>query len=159
MRTSNRDGLADFIAEQLLNLTGEALLSRDFTAFKIHFALPLRLETVEGHRVLETDEEFWEVFDAVLTHMDETEVEDIVRTVIHAEFVDPHTISSVHICSEIHSGGELRRPAYPVHSTLVRDGDNWRIVACLYVILDKKKHNRALVNDPSFHLNYSGSAN
>ena len=127
-------------------MTGIALLAKDFRAFSAHFALPLRLETVEGHRVIEAKEEFGEVFEAVLDHMDATEVIDFVRTVIFAEFVDPDTIRSVHISSDIHAGGELRRPAYPVHSTLIRIDNRWKIVSCLYVILDSTNHNRALVN-------------
>ena len=141
--------LADSIAEELLQLTGAALLSRDFHTFKSHFALPLRLETVEGHRFLTTDAEFFEVFEAVLTHLDETEVSDFVRTVIFADFVSEDIISSVHVCSEIHADGELRRSAYPVHSTLVLTGSDWKIVSCLYVILDNTNHNRALVKASS----------
>ena len=137
--------LADSIAEELLQLTGEALLARDFQTFSSYFELPLRLETIEGHRFVRTDAEFIEVFEAVLAHLDETEVADFVRTVIHAEFVNEDTISSVHLCSEIHAGGELRRAAYPVHSTLARNGTAWKIVSCLYVILDSTDHNRALV--------------
>lgn len=142
------DRLADTIAEELLQLTGAALLAKDFHAFKSHFELPLRLETVEGHRFVRTDEEFFEVFDAVLNHLKNTEVEDFVRTVIYADFVDEETIRSVHLSSEIHAGGDLRRPAYPVHSTLVRSNDRWKIVSCLYVILDNEDHNRALVSVP-----------
>lgn len=137
--------LADTIAEKLLQLTGAALLSRDFQTFKSYFKLPLRLETVEGHRFVRTDAEFAEVFEAVLAHLDDTEVSDFVRTVVHADFVNEDTISSVHLCSEIHGSGELRRSAYPVHSTIVRNGSDWKIVSCLYVILDNTGHNRALV--------------
>ena len=142
------DNQADAIAEELLHLTGFALWSRDFDAFKIHFKLPFRLETIEGHRIVETEAEFAEVFAAVAGHLDSTEVEDFVRTVIHSEFVDADTIRSVHLCSEIHAGGELKRPSYPVHSTLVRDGQVWKIVSCLYVILDNANHSRALVDVP-----------
>ena len=139
---------ADSIAEDLLHLTGVALLTRDFDAFKTHFKLPLRLETIDGQRLVETEGEFAGVFEAVQGHLDGTGVEDFVRTVIHAEFADPDTIRSVHLCSEIHAGGELQRPSYPVHSTIVRDGGGWKIVSCLYVILDNDNHNRALVEKP-----------
>ncbi len=142
------DRLADTIAEELLQLTGAALLAKDFAAFKSHFELPLRLETVEGHRFVRTDDEFSEVFEAVIRHLKNTAVEDFVRTVIYADFVDDDTIRSVHLCSEIHEGGDLKRPAYPVHSTLVRSADRWKIVSCLYVILDNEDHNRALVRVP-----------
>lgn len=140
---------ADTIAEDILHLTGVALLSRDFDAFKTHFKFPLRLETVDGHRFVETEVEFAEVFHAVQHHLDGTEVVDFVRTVIHSDFVDADTIRSVHLCSEIHAGGELRRPSYPVHSTLVQDKGRWKIASCLYVILDNADHNKALVNVPT----------
>lgn len=146
------DCTADTIAEDLLHLTGAALLSRDFEAFRTHFKLPLRLETVDGHRFVETEAEFFEVFEAVQRHLDSTEVIDFVRTVIHADFEGPDTIRSVHLCSEIHAGGELRRSSYPVHSTLVHEGGRWKIAACLYVILDNPDHNKALVNVPQLRV-------
>lgn len=144
--TMEGDSEADAIAEELLHLTGTALLYHDFRAFSAHFKLPLRLETVEGHRFITTEDEFRDVFHAVVDHMADTDVEDFVRTVIFAQFVDDDTIRSVHLCSEIHTGGELRRPAYPVHSTIVRDDTRWKIAACFYIILDSASHNTALVD-------------
>lgn len=140
------DRRAEIIAEELLELTGEALLNSDFEAFKLHFELPLRLETTDGHRFLETECAFKEVFGAWIRHLKNTRIEDFVRTVVFAEFVDAETIRSVHLSSEIRSGGELGGSAYPVHSTLVRKGAAWKITTCLYVFHDDPTRNRVFVD-------------
>jgi hypothetical protein len=137
---------AEIIAEELLEVTGSALLKGDFERFNPCFDLPLRLETIEGFRTINTQAEFREVFEDVRDHMDDTDVMDFVRTVISATFIDPDTIGSIHICSEIYRGGVLERPAYPVRSVLRRSGERWKIVSCFYVILDSANHNAAIVN-------------
>lgn len=137
---------AEFIAEELLEITGSALLEGDFERFSGCFELPLRLETIEGVRTVSTRDEFQQVFEDVRDHMHETNVVDFVRTVISASFIDADTIGSVHISNEIYSGGVLERPAYPVRSVLRRFGQRWKIVSCFYVILDSANHNTALVN-------------
>ena len=54
------DNQADAIAEELLHLTGFALWSRDFDAFKIHFKLPFRLVyLITGNTQLVSDLFVW----------------------------------------------------------------------------------------------------
>ena len=137
---------AEFIAEELLEITGAALLEDDFDRFSACFELPLRLETIEGVRTVLTHSEFREVFEDVRNHMQDTNVVDFVRTVISAAFTDADTIGSVHVCNEIYEGGVLERPAYPVRSLIRRFGAHWKIVSCFYVILDSANHNEALVS-------------
>ena len=141
-----RENDAEFIAEELLEITGCALLEGDFERFSACFALPLRLETIEGIRTVSSREEFLEVFEDVRNHMHDTKVVDFVRTVMSASFTDENTIGSVHICNEIYEGGILERPAYPVRSIIKRTGETWKIVSCFYVILDSANHNAAIVS-------------
>lgn len=143
---------ADRIAEELLEITGTALLSGDLNKFRSCFDFPLRLETVDGIRIVKTAEEFRTVFEDVRKHLKESKVVDFVRTVVSATFVDPDTIHSIHVCNDIHEGGLLERSAYPVRSVLNRHGDRWKISACLYIILDSPTHNAALVNTTSVEL-------
>ncbi len=139
---------ADFIAEELLELTGAALLRGDFQTFSACFDLPLTLETIDGVRTLTTMDEFRQVFEAVRQHMQDTHVVDLVRTVISASFIDVDTIASVHVCNDIYGSGALIRPAYPVRSILRRSGLSWKITSCFYVILDSADHNTAIVGRP-----------
>ncbi len=137
---------ADFIAEELLETTGKALLCDDFERFWACFDLPLHLEIIDGARTITTLEEFYQVYVDVRRHMHETNVVDLERTVVSASFADANTIISVHVCNDICDGGTLVRPAYPVRSVLRRSGLRWKIVSCLYVILDSTAHNAAIVN-------------
>ena len=141
-----REDDAEFIAEELLEITGLALLEGDFEQFSQCFSLPLNLETIEGMRTVTSTDEFFEVFEDVRRYMDDTNVVDYVRTVISASFTDDDTIGSIHICNEIYEGGVLERPAYPVRSVIRRIGSHWKIVSCFYVILDSANHNSAIVN-------------
>lgn len=141
-----RENDAEFIAEELLEMTGLALLEGNFEQFSTCFSLPLSLETIEGIRTVTTPDEFLEVFEDVRRYMHDTNVVDFVRTVISASFTNDDTIGSVHICNEIYEGGVLERPAYPVRSIIRRIGSDWKIVSCFYVILDSANHNAAIVN-------------
>lgn len=141
------DENAEVIAKELLEITGTALLTGNFELLQSCFALPLTLKTIDGQKTLETRDELRATVEAVRNHMFETGVVDLVRTVMLSLFEDGDTITSVHICSEIHRGGILNRPTYPVYSTLVRVGSRWRIAYCRYLIFDRPEHNLALVGD------------
>ncbi len=139
------DIYAEEIAQELLEISGESLLSGDLPTFRRCFELPLQLETVTGTRAITNDSEFAEVFESVRHYMKETGAVDFVRTVISASFRNPTTIGSIHVTSEIYEGGQLKRPAYPVRSTLKKFDSGWKTTSCLYVITNSPDHNAALL--------------
>ncbi|MEM1374254.1 MAG: hypothetical protein AAGF78_07725 [Pseudomonadota bacterium] len=131
------------IAEQVLDLTGSALLARDFDAFRACFSVPTMVETFEGRRTLGTEEDLRTAFDGVCAHYHGLAMTDLVRRVIAAEFDGAEAIRTTHECRVL-SGQNLAQAPYAVYSRLERDGRAWRIKESIYVIDDAPIFTHAL---------------
>lgn len=145
----SQDCAAEEIADELLFLTGKALMTGDFDRFSTCFGLPLMMETSEGHSVIRTLEALHQRFDALRDYYHRHQVSDLVRTVVEARFIDADTIGSTHVARVIVNGGTMPRNPYPVYSVIRRHGHlDWRIMSSIYAILDCPEHNAVLSPEP-----------
>lgn len=131
------------IAEQILDLTGNALLKRDFDAMRACFSLPTIVETFEGRRILESVEDLRGAFDGVCAHYHGLAMTDLVRNVVAAQFDGDDVIRTTHECRVL-SGQNLAQAPYAVYSRLERDADAWRIAESIYIIENAPIFTRAL---------------
>jgi hypothetical protein len=139
------DCAAEEIADLLLFETGTALLSGDFGRFAACFGLPHVIETAESRTVIRDLDGLRNVFDDLRGYYRDTQVADVVRTVLEARFIDCDTVGSTHVASIVHADGVSRRKPFPVYSVLRRhDPLDWKIMSSLYVILDSDTHNAVL---------------
>lgn len=139
------DCAAEEIADLLLFETGTALLSGDFDRFSVCFGLPHVIETAESRTVIRDLDGLRNVFDDMRAYYRDTQVVDVVRTVVEARFLDADTVGSTHVASIVHADGVSRRKPYPVYSVLRRyEPLDWKIMSSLYVILDSDTHNAVL---------------
>lgn len=90
---------AEDIAEEILYLTGKAILEHDDDVFISCVALPLLMETVNGQRVFISEDEVRHCLLGVRQHMKECDLVDFARTVVSAKFLDANTIGSTHVLS------------------------------------------------------------
>jgi hypothetical protein len=141
----SQDCAAEEIADLLLFETGKALMSGDFDRFAACFGLPHVIETASNRTVIHEMEGLRATFDELRHYFRETQVVDVVRTVVEARFIDSDTVGSTHVASMVHADGVSRRKPYPVYSVIRRhDPLDWKIMSSLYVILDSDTHNDAL---------------
>ena len=139
------DCAAEEIADLLLFETGTALLSGDFDRFAACFGLPHVIETTNTRTVVRDLGGLRDVFDKLRRYYRDTQVVDVVRTVVEARFIDSDTVGSTHVASIVHADGVSRRKPYPVYSVIRRhDPLDWKIMSSLYVILDSETHNAVL---------------
>ncbi|NRB03462.1 MAG: hypothetical protein HRU30_09370 [Rhodobacteraceae bacterium] len=143
------DESAERIAQDLLEVSGDAILNDKYDCFRSCFSLPLTLQTVEGTRTVVTEQAFRDTFQTVRQHMADTGVIDLVRTIVSSVYEDENTIGSIHICSDIYKEGSLYREPYPVFSRIHLSGGKWRIGLCRYHIHDLPAHNAALIGTQS----------
>lgn len=139
------DCAAEEIADLLLFETGTALFSGDFDRFAACFGTPYVIETANDRIVLRDQSNLRATYDELRRFYRETEVVDVVRTVVEARFIDSDTVGSTHVASIIHADGVSRRKPYPVYSVIRRHEPlDWKIMSSLYVILDSTEHNNVL---------------
>lgn len=141
----SQDCAAEEIADLLLFETGTALLSGDFDRFSACFGLPHVIETADTRTVIRDLDGLRTTFDKLRAYYCDTQVVDVVRTVVEARFLDADTVGSTHVASIVHADGVTRRKPYPVYSVIRRhDPMDWKIMSSLYVILDSDTHNAVL---------------
>lgn len=139
------DCAAEEIADLLLFETGTALLAGDFDRFSACFGLPYVIEAADRRIVIRDLTGLRATFEELRRYYRDTQVADVVRTVVEARFIDSDTVGSTHVASIVHADGVSRRKPYPVYSVIRRHEPlDWRIMSSLYVILDSDTHNDAL---------------
>lgn len=134
---------AEEIVEDLLYETGRAL-SGEIHEIGDLFEVPQIMETPEGKRLVETEDDARRVLAGVRAYFEESGVTDIVRTVISAEFLSPDLIGSSHVTQLLREGGEPFRAPYPVYTITRRSQGLWRVSASIIAIMDCAKHVAAL---------------
>ncbi len=140
-----QDIAAESVAEEILYLTGKAILENDDSIFISCVALPLLMETINGQRVFVSDREICQSLAGVRQYMKDNGFVDFVRTVVSSEFLDEGTIGSTHVCQMLHRDGTAERAPFPVYSIFRRYGGSWKMTSCIYAILDSPEHNNALL--------------
>jgi hypothetical protein len=124
---------ASDIAEALLEITGEALLSGDFDAFAAVFHVPQVMATMAGPIHMETLDDMRRAFDEMHQHFKAVGVTQMVRTCVAAAYETPTRIQSTHVSDLLHNGKRLNEP-YPVFSVIERIDGNWKVTGGEYAL-------------------------
>ena len=131
------------VSEYLLRRSGDALFSGDFNAFAACFALPQKMETFDGRKLVETEEDLRSIFDGVRAYYRSLGVTILERRCIAARFATADRVEATHV-SRLISGASIVQTPYPVFSIIERGEPGWRVVHSKYAISDAPAHNRAL---------------
>ena len=136
------------IADFLLQETGMASQTGDFSRFQICFHLPNAVETMDGKRVIRSALEMRNLFERVRAYHQQHGVTDVVRRIVTAQFQDAATIHAIHE-SRLLSGAIQVHDVYQCFSELRRFDDRWKIVSSQYAIADSPVLNKLLAGAKS----------
>ena len=132
------------ISETLLARTGDALLSHDFDTFAECFCMPYSIETVNGHRTIESQADLRLTFDAVHAHLAKQQVTIMARHCVSAIFRSPDEVAATHETRLISRDILVQEP-YPAFSLIKRQPNgSWQVGFTSYVIVDSTDLNNAL---------------
>lgn len=143
MKTETLADAAWALAEDFLKRTGDAYLTGDADAFADCFALPQKIDTLDGQRILETRQEVVNTFEAVRENYRIEGITLMDRRIVSAEFRDENTMHSTHE-SRLLRGDILVRDPFLAFTIFRRSEGVWQIAYSQYVITDSAAHNRAL---------------
>jgi hypothetical protein len=121
------------IAEAILNVTGDALMSGDFDAFAAVFHVPQTMATMAGPIHMETLDDMRRAFDDMHAHFKAVGVTEMVRSIVAAEYKSPTRIESTHVSDILHNGKRIGDP-YPVYSILERIDGDWKVAGGEYAL-------------------------
>ena len=133
------------ISEDLLCRTGQALMNGDFAQFMQCFALPQEMDTLDGRRMISSEQGMQEMFDGVRAYFSEKGVTELARVCVEASFLSPDTIATTHK-SRLLNGVTLIQDPYPAYAIVKQMGAQWKITFSQYAILDEPEHNQALMS-------------
>ena len=121
------------ISEDLLQRTGEALMTGDFAKFAACFALPHVIETFEGSQNLETQDDLLNVFRSARRQIVRSGANALERQCLDAKFVAEDRLETRHN-SRMMNGPTLVRASYPVFSVVIRLNGQWLIKSGIYAV-------------------------
>ena len=140
------DKEAKTIATQLLETTGETLLSGDFEVFATAFHIPHVIRTAEGNTYLNTTEELRVVFEEVRRAYELKGITHFIRHCAAATFKDDNTIHATHVSHNMAGDFRVGDP-FPVFSVIERRADDiWRIYSSEYAENAETPRGRALMS-------------
>lgn len=131
------------IAQNILDITGTALLKGDFQTFMKCFSLPQRLETFEGLRVMTTEAEMEATFNELYRHLQNNGIVDSVRLCKEAEFRDADTIALMHETRLLSKMKQIHS-SYPAMSEMKRVDGVWKLSSGTYAIADDEEFSQIL---------------
>ncbi len=134
------DPAAEDIADELLYRTGRALEDDNFDFYKVHFRLPLILESDAGEQVVSTEEDLRFVFEQVQAHLKSNHLNSIVRSVVSAEFLDADTVGATYVTKTFDQDGAPFGQPFPSYSVICRQNTDWKYVRCCLAIVPNSKH-------------------
>lgn len=121
------------IAQALLEVTGNALMSEDFAAFAAVFHVPQVMTTMAGPIQMETIDDMRRAFDDMCQHFAAIGVTELIRNCVAAEYKTPTRIETTHVSELLHNGKRLSEP-YPVFSVLEKIDGNWKVTGGEYAL-------------------------
>lgn len=124
---------ASDVAEALLEVTGDALMTSDFPAFAAVFRVPQQMATMAGPIHMETVEDMQRAFVDMCQHFKAIGVTDMFRTCVSAEYRTPTKIETTHVSELLQNGKRLNEP-YPVFSVLEKIDGNWMVTSSEYAL-------------------------
>ena len=121
------------ISEMLLEMTGNAMLEKDFEAFARCFHLPHILETPDEKTVLKTRVALRALFDRVTHDHADRNVNNLIRICEVAEFRGPFRVEATHI-THLMSGTQRVADPFPTFSVLEYIDNRWQITSSQYAV-------------------------
>ncbi len=121
------------IAEAILEITGDALMTGDFDAFAAVFHVPQFMATMAGPVHMETVDDMRRCFDEMHQHFKGIGVTELVRACVAAEYKSPTRIESTHVTELLQNGKRLNEP-YPVFSVLEKIDGDWKVTGGEYAL-------------------------
>ena len=134
------DPAAEEIADELLHMTGSAITAGNFDFYKVHFQLPLVLESGDVEQLIRNEDDLRTVFETVQAHLKATSVADLVRTVVSAEFLSADVVGATYVTKTIKVDGTLVGQPFPSYAVIARRGTTWKYARCCIVIAESSKH-------------------
>ncbi len=131
------------ISEMLLELTGDALLTRNFETFAACFHLPHTLETPDHKRVLHSRRDLQNVFDNVTDDYRRKRITRLVRICEVAEFKSETRVEATHI-THMMSGDQRVGDPFPNFSVLEFIDGRWQATATQYAVDKQTTFGRAI---------------
>ncbi len=132
------------VSEYLLEVTGRAMLDRDFDTVSAVFALPNRITTAGQTKVVTTVCELSRIMKGVCGYYEAQGVTALDRRCVAADFRGPDRVEATHV-SRLLAGEREVAPPFPVYSVLERQDGMWRIASSDYAIDDDGPHGTALL--------------
>ncbi len=131
------------ISQGLLELTGEAIMSGDFSRFEPHFNLPHEVSTFEKTVTIKTIDDLREVFEGIQNHVRTSRTERLIRECVEACFIDDNIIEAMHETRTFRGGTMVLEPSLTL-ATLKKIDNTWKVAKSDYAIKDSSIMNRAL---------------
>ncbi len=129
----NREALE--VADGFVYTTGRAVLHGDYDRFRPCFWLPYQIEINNDRQLIETEQDMRHMFDQVRELYKKNEVEDLIRTVIEASFLERDAIGLTFVSKLITREPDKIKP-FPIFSVLRRHEGVWTIRSSLYAFVD-----------------------
>lgn len=136
------------VAQAMLDLTGEALLTGDFVLMNSCFTLPHTITTLDGEYTVETEQEHRLLFKNIRAEYARLGVTMLDRKIIKAERISDTQIISTHVTHQ-YAGETLLKEPFPVVSNLTWTGKEWRITTSNYAVESGSKQSRVLAGQTS----------
>ena len=131
------------IASQILEGTGQALLSGNFHDLLKFFTVPTTILTSAETIILSSEADLETTMQGVIEEYRNGGVTAVDREVVEAAFKSPDEILSVHV-SQMLCGDTPLGEAVPVLSNLVRTAEGWKITRSEYAVGGADIRRRAL---------------
>lgn len=132
------------IFQEMLDISGEAMLTADMPELLRWFATPNTVETYEGHLVLNTEQETRALFETAMARQREQGISHMIRKVTHAEFRDPDTIWAIHETRYVFHNQVLSDAPHQGFSILHRYPDCWKVHHAQFTVDGRNALNSAL---------------
>ena len=131
------------VAEAILEVTGEALLSGDCESFCAVFHVPIKMAINTESVYIETRDDLCRAFTDLHQRYRTLGVTALNRYISDAAYVAPDVIKSTHISERI---GPTMEPQelYPVFTTITKLDGVWKVTACEYAIDEDSMLARAI---------------
>jgi len=139
------DEAACAVSQELLDRSGVGLMRNEYATFRSCFLLPTTVETFEGVRTIETEDELRGVFDAVGRYFRSIGVTHLARHCVSATFKAPDVIWATHETRLVCHGTNLPREPYPTFSVLRDTPEGWRVAHSTYAIEGTHQHSEAML--------------
>lgn len=133
------------IAEALLEITGDALVSGDFEAFVAVFHVPQYMATLAGPIYMETHEDMSRAFAEMHGYFRDNGITRLNREVTKANYVSDLKISFTHVSTTMRGSRQIKGP-YPVFSVIEWIDGTWKVTGSEYVLEPDSEQAKALAH-------------